>query len=110
MKTFLASGFGIGLLWKSLFKDKKVIIFFGPSYLHSTGQLLKGSFKNIKNYVIYLHGNEDLNIPNSLYTLNTFVKNQGYSDHLEMKKNKRNSFYFETTYDEIIKKLKVKND
>ena len=23
MKTFLASGFGIGLLWKSLFKDKK---------------------------------------------------------------------------------------
>lgn len=87
-------------------KDKKVIIFFGPSYLHSTGQLLKGSFKNIKNYVIYLHGNEDLNIPNSLYTLNTFVKNQGYSDHLEMKKNKRNSFYFETTYDEIIKKLK----
>ena len=86
-------------------KDKKVIIFFGPSYLHSTGQLLKGSFKNIKNYVIYLHGNEDLNIPNSLYTLNTFVKNQGYSDHLEMKKNKRNSFYFETTYDEIIKKL-----
>ena len=35
-----------------------------------------------------------------------FVKNQGYSDHLEMKKNKRNSFYFETTYDEIIKKLK----
>ena len=26
-------------------KDKKVIIFFGPSYLHSTGQLLKGSFK-----------------------------------------------------------------
>ena len=90
-------------------KEKKVIIYFGPNYLHSTGQLLKGSFKNIKNFVIYLHGNEDLNIPNSLYTLNTFVKNQGYSDHLEMKKNKRNSFYFETTYDEIIKILK-KND
>tara|TARA_B100000700_G_scaffold327804_1_gene443490 strand:+ start:7160 stop:8575 length:1416 start_codon:yes stop_codon:yes gene_type:complete len=89
-------------------KNKKVLIFFGPSYLHSTGQLLKGSFKNINNFVIYLHGNEDLNIPNSLYTLNTFVKNQGFSDHLEMKKNKRNSFYFETTFDEIIRILSKK--
>ena len=68
--------------------NKKVLIFFAPNYLHSMGQLLKGSYKNIQNLVINLHANEDLNIPNSLYTLNTFVKKQGFSDHLELEKNK----------------------
>jgi hypothetical protein len=75
------------------------------------GQLLKGSFKNIHNLVINLHGNEDLNIPKSLYTLNTFVKKQGYSDHLEMIKNGRKSVYFETNYEELINNLsKLSND
>tara|TARA_X000001036_G_scaffold96975_3_gene89827 strand:+ start:991 stop:2418 length:1428 start_codon:yes stop_codon:yes gene_type:complete len=92
-------------------EKKKVLIFFAPNYLHSMGQLLKGSFKNIKNIVINLHGNEDLNIPKSLYTLNTFVKYQGYSDHLELVKNERKSLYFETKYEELKKNLnRLKND
>ena len=82
-----------------------VLIFFAPNYLHSMGQLLKGSYKNIQNLVINLHGNEDLNIPNSLYTLNTFVKKQGFSDHLELVKNGRKSLYFEATYEELMNKL-----
>ena len=86
-------------------EDQRVLIFFAPNYLHSMGQLLKGSFKNIQNLVINLHGNEDLNIPNSLYTLNTFVKKQGYSDHLELIKNERKSLYFETNYEELMKNL-----
>lgn len=85
--------------------NKKVLIFFAPNYLHSMGQLLKGSYKNIQNLVINLHGNEDLNIPNSLYTLNTFVKKQGFSDHLELEKNDRKSLYFEATYEELMNKL-----
>ncbi|MEC7837781.1 MAG: hypothetical protein VX523_03585 [Chloroflexota bacterium] len=84
---------------------EKILVFFAPNYLHSMGQLLKGSYKDIQNLVINLHGNEDLNIPNSLYTLNTFVKKQGYSDHLELKKNGRKSLYFETTYEELMNNL-----
>jgi len=86
-------------------QEQKVLVFFAPNYLHSMGQLLKGSFKEIQNIVINLHGNEDLNIPNSLYTLNTFVKKQGYSDHLELIKNERKSLYFETNYEELMKNL-----
>jgi hypothetical protein len=90
---------------KKFSKNKKILIFFAPNYLHSMGQLLKGSFKDINNLVINLHGNEDLKIPNSLYTLNTFVKKQGYSDHLELIRNDRKSLYFETNYEELIKNL-----
>jgi len=101
----------INLCEKASNKNKRILIFFAPNYLHSMGQLLKGSFKNIQNLVINLHGNEDLNIPKSLYTLNTFVKKQGYSDHLEMIKNGRKSLYFETNYEELINNLsKLSND
>ena len=46
--------------------------------------MLKGSEHKITNILINLHGNVDLNIPNSLYTLNTFVKTQAIADSLTL--------------------------
>ena len=82
-----------------------LLIYFAPTYLHSTGQLLKGSFSNIQNFIIFLHGNEDQNIQNSLYTLNTFVKNQAISDFMAMKECKRKIHFIKTMENEFIEKI-----
>ena len=83
---------------------------FAPQYLHSTGQMLKGSEHKITNILINLHGNVDLNIPNSLYTLNTFVKTQAIADYLALKKKKRKVYFVETNLDELKKQFKVLNN
>ena len=84
-----------------------LLVYFAPTYLHSTGQLLKGSFKNIENFIVHLHGNEDQEIPNSLYTLNTFVKNQAISDYMALKKYDRKVQYIETNKIELNKKIEA---
>jgi hypothetical protein len=84
-----------------------IIVYFSPGYIHSTGQLLKGSFKEIHNFIIHLHGNEDQNIPNSLYTLNTLSKNQAISDYIAMKNNNRNVLYFDTNFEKFNKQIKT---
>ena len=78
-----------------------LLVYFSPGYIHSTGQLLKGSFKEIENFIINLHGNEDQNIPNSLYTLNTLSKNQAISDYIAMKKNNRQVSFLDSTIEEF---------
>ena len=84
-----------------------LLVYFAPTYLHSTGQLLKGSFKNIENFIVHLHGNEDQEIPNSLYTLNTFVKNQAISDYMALKKYDRNVQFIQTNKIELNKKVEA---
>tara|TARA_B110000438_G_scaffold163004_1_gene156065 strand:- start:5016 stop:6458 length:1443 start_codon:yes stop_codon:yes gene_type:complete len=84
-----------------------IIVYFSPSYIHSTGQLLKGSFKEIENFIIYLHGNEDQNIPNSMYTLNTLSKNQAISDYIAMKKNDRNILFLDTNIKEFNEQIET---
>ena len=84
-------------------KEITIIVYFSPEYIHSTGQLLKGSFKEIENFIINLHGNEDQNIPNSLYTLNTLSKNQAISDYKAMKNNNRNVLFLDTNIEEFVK-------
>ena len=84
-------------------KEVTIIVYFSPEYIHSTGQLLKGSFKEIENFIINLHGNEDQNIPNSLYTLNTLSKNQAISDYKAMKNNNRNVLFLDTNIEEFVK-------
>ena len=81
-----------------------------PQYLHSTGQMLKGSEHKITTILINLHGNEDLNIPNSLYTLNTFVKTQAIADYLALKKKKRKVFFVESNLQELKKQFKILNN
>ena len=81
-----------------------------PQYLHSTGQMLKGSEHKITTILINLHGNEDLNIPNSLYTLNTFVKTQAIADYLALKKKKRKVFFVESNLEELKKQFKILNN
>jgi len=83
---------------------------FAPQYLHSTGQMLKGSEHKITNILINLHGNVDLNIPNSLYTLNTFVKTQAIADYLALKKKKRKVYFVETNLEELKKQFNVLNN
>jgi len=82
-----------------------LLVYFSPGYIHSTGQLLKGSFKEIENFIINLHGNEDQNIPNSLYTLNTLSKNQAISDYIAMKKNNRHVLFLDSTLEEFNKEI-----
>jgi len=84
-----------------------LLVYFAPTYLHSTGQLLKGSFKNIENFIVHLHGNEDQEIPNSLYTLNTFVKNQAISDYMALKKYDRKVQFIQTNKIELNKKVEA---
>ena len=81
-----------------------------PQYLHSTGQMLKGSEHQITNILINLHGNVDLNIPNSLYTLNTFVKTQAIADYLALKKKKRKVYFVETNLEELKNQFKILNN
>ena len=72
--------------------------------------MLKGSEHQITNILINLHGNVDLNIPNSLYTLNKFVKTQAIADYLALKKKKRKVYFVETNLDELKKQFKILNN
>ena len=72
--------------------------------------MLKGSEHKITNILINLHGNVDLNIPNSLYTLNTFVKTQAIADYLALKKKKRKVYFVETNLEELKNQFKILNN